>query len=89
MFVLSVVILSYWYISCASYAIIYIDMYRGVAKFSPMAQRVVHALSKVWLAARVSLRLARLPRSRCLRSTRAAAPVLLAHDEVTKTGIFV
>ena len=35
--------------------------------------------SKAWLAARVSLRLARL------RSTRAAAPVLLAHAEVTKT----
>ena len=48
--------------------------------------------SKAWLAARVSLRLARLPRtassaqrSRRLRSTLAAAPVLLAHTEVTKT----
>ena len=47
--------------------------------------------SKAWLAARVSLRLARLlhttrsaQRSRRLRSTRAAAPVLLAHAEVTK-----
>ncbi len=50
--------------------------------------------SKAWLAARVSLRLARLPRtassaqhSRRLRSTRAAAPILLAHAEVTKTII--
>ena len=48
--------------------------------------------SKAWLATRVSLRLARLPRtassaqrSRRLRSTRAAAPVLHAHAEVTKT----
>ena len=47
--------------------------------------------SKAWLAARVSLRLARLPRtassaqrSRSLRSTRAAAPVLLAHANVTE-----
>ena len=47
--------------------------------------------SKAWLAARVSLRLARLPRtassaqrSRRLRSTRAAAPVLLAHANVTE-----
>ncbi len=47
--------------------------------------------SKAWLAARVSLRLARLPRtassaqrSRRLRSTRAAAPVLLTHADVTK-----
>ncbi len=48
--------------------------------------------SKAWLAARVSLRLARLPRtassaqrSRRLRSTRAAAPVLLAHANVTES----
>jgi hypothetical protein len=48
--------------------------------------------SKTWLASRVSLRLARLPhtassaqRSHCLRPTRAAAPVLLAHADVTKT----
>ena len=47
--------------------------------------------SKAWLAARVSLRLARLPRtassaqrSRRLCSTRAAAPVLLAHADVTE-----
>jgi hypothetical protein len=47
--------------------------------------------SKAWLATRVSLRLARLPRtassaqrSRRLRSTRAAAPVHLAHTNVTK-----
>jgi hypothetical protein len=47
--------------------------------------------SKAWLAARVSLRLARLPRtasiaqrSRRLRSTRAAAPVLLARANVTE-----
>ena len=51
--------------------------------------------SKAWLAARVSLRLARLPRtassaqrSRRLRSTRAAAPGLLARAEVTNTEIF-
>ncbi len=49
---------------------------------------------KAWLATRVSLRLARLPcttsnaqRSRRLRSTRAAAPVLFAHAEVTKNII--
>ena len=48
--------------------------------------------SKTWLAARVSLQLARLPRtarcaqrSRRLRSTRAAAPVLLAHANVTES----
>ena len=48
--------------------------------------------SKAKLAASVSLRLARLPRTgssaqrSCrLRSTRAAAPVLLAYAEVTKT----
>ncbi len=47
--------------------------------------------SKAWLATRVSLRLAHQPRtasgaqcSRRLRSTRAAAPVLLAHADVTK-----
>ena len=46
---------------------------------------------KAWLAARVSLRLARLPRtassaqrSRRLRSMCAAAQVLLAHADVTK-----
>ena len=50
--------------------------------------------SKAWLAARVSQRLARLPRtvSHCkqcrLRSTRAAAPVLLAHAEVTIKHFF-
>ena len=47
--------------------------------------------SKAWLAARMPLRLARLPRaqrSRRLRSTRAAAPGLLAHTEVTKNIIF-
>ncbi len=50
--------------------------------------------SKAWLAARVSLRLARPPRtassaqrSHRLCSTRAAAPVLLAHAEVTKNII--
>ena len=67
----------------------------GCLSFHPMAQCVVHAL-KAWLAARVSLRLARLPRtassalrSRRLRSTCAAAPVLLAHAEVTKNILFV
>ena len=51
--------------------------------------------SKAWLAACASLRLARLPRtasiaqrSRRLRSTRAAAPVLLAHAEVTANIMF-
>jgi hypothetical protein len=63
-------------------------------KFSPYGLRVLCMRSKAWLAARVSLRLARLPctassaqRSRHLRSTCAAAPVLLAHAEVTKTII--
>ena len=53
---------------------------------------VLYMRSKAWLAALVSLRLARLPRtassaqrSRRLRSPRAAAPVLLAYAEVTKT----
>ena len=48
--------------------------------------------SKAWLAARVLLRLARLPRtansaqrSRRLCSTYAAVPALLTHAEVTKT----
>ena len=51
---------------------------------------VLRMHSKAWLAARVSLRLARLPRtassaqrSRRFRSTRAAAPDLLA-AEVTQ-----
>ncbi len=51
--------------------------------------------SKAWLAARVSLRLARLPRtassaqrSRRLRSMRAAALVLLPHAEVTENMDF-
>ncbi len=55
---------------------------------------VLRMRSKAWLAARVSLRLARLPRlassaqrSRHLHSTRAAAPVLLAHAEVTENII--
>ena len=58
--------------------------------FGPMTQFAVHVL-KAWLATRVSLRLARLPRTASsaqrscrLRSTRAAAPGLLAHAEVTK-----
>jgi hypothetical protein len=52
---------------------------------------VLFMRSKAWLAARVSLRLACLPRtassaqrSRRLRSTCAAAPVLLAHANVTE-----
>ncbi len=60
-----------------------------------MAQSVVHALKGLaYCTARVSLRLACLPRtassaqrSRHLRSTRAAALVYLAHAEVTKTII--
>ena len=51
--------------------------------------------SKAWLAARVSLQLARLPRtassaqhSRRLRFTRAAAPVLVAHAKVTEIIAF-
>jgi hypothetical protein len=58
----------------------------GVACTQRMCMR-----SKAWLAASVSLRLACLPapaswvwRSRRLRSTRAAAPGLLAHALVTK-----
>ena len=65
--------------------------YRRVPMFSPYGS-VLCMRSKAWLAARVSLRLARLPRtassaqrSRRLRSTHAAAPVLLAHADVTKT----
>jgi hypothetical protein len=46
----------------------------GYLSFHRMAQCVVHVLSKAWLAARVSLRLARLPRTASsaqrLRSTR-------------------
>jgi hypothetical protein len=64
----------------------------GYLSFGPMVQCVVHALKGLACHARVSLRLARLPRtassakrSRRLRSMRAAAPVLLAHAEVTKT----
>jgi hypothetical protein len=60
-----------------------------------MAQCVVHAL-KGLLAAHVSLRLARLPRTAStsqrtcrLRSTHAAAPVLFVHAEVKKTMIFL
>ncbi len=65
----------------------------GYLSFGPMAQCVVHAL-KGLAAVRVSLRLARLPRtassaqrSRRLRSTRAAASVLLAHAKVTTTEL--
>ncbi len=62
----------------------------GCLNFHPMAQCVVHAL--MWLAVRVPLRLARVPRtassaqrSHRLRLKHAAAPVLLAHNEVKKT----
>jgi hypothetical protein len=51
--------------------------------------------SNAWLATRMSLQLARLPRtgssaqhSRRLRSTRVAAPGLLAHAEVKKHNIY-
>ncbi len=55
-------------------------LYHQVPKFSPyMAQCPVHALKG--LAVRLSLQLARL------RSTRAAAPGLLAHAEVTTTEL--
>ena len=61
----------------------------------PLWLSVLCMRSKAWLAARVSLRLARLPctassgqRSRCLCSTRLAAPSLLAHAEVTKNIMF-
>ena len=67
----------------------------GYLSPGPMAQCALCMHSKVWLAARVSPRLAYLPRTagsakrlRRLRSTRAAAPVLLAHAEVTKNIIF-
>jgi hypothetical protein len=63
----------------------------GYLNFRPTLS-VLCTRSKAWLAVRMSLRLASLPhttssaqRSRRLRSTRAAAPVLLAHAEVTKT----
>jgi hypothetical protein len=59
----------------------------GVPKFWTYGSVVLCMRPKAWPAARVSLQLARLPRtarsaqrSRRLRSTRAAAPVLLAHD---------
>ncbi len=62
----------------------------GFLSFGPMAQCAVYALKGLAFA-RVPLRLARLPRTastaqrpRRLRSTRAAALVLLAHAEVTK-----
>ncbi len=61
-----------------------------VTRFHPMAQCDVHALKGLACRARV-FRLARMPRtanraqrSRRLSSTHAAAPVLLAHAEVTK-----
>jgi hypothetical protein len=72
----------------------------GVPMFSPYGDTYVFTIwlsvlcmrSKAWLAARVSLRLARLPRTassaqrlRRLRCTRATALVLLALAEVTKT----
>ena len=46
--------------------------------------------SKAWLAARVPLRLARLPHTTSASSAqrRGAAPVLLAHAEVTKNILF-
>ena len=64
--------------------------------FHPMTQYVtVCARLKAWLASRVSLRLARLPRTASstqtscrLCSTRAALPVLLAHAGVTYTYLF-
>ena len=68
--------------------------YHQVPTFSPYGS-VLCMRSKAWLASRVSLRLARLPRtassaqrSRRLRSRRRTAPVLLAHAEVTKNIIF-
>ena len=61
--------------------------------FHPMAQCAVHALKGV-LAAHVSLRLARLPRTASraqrtcrLHSTHAAAPVLFVHGAVQKHDI--
>ena len=63
----------------------------GYPSFGPTAQCAVQELKGLACRARVSLRLARLSctassaqRSRCLCSARAAAPVLLAHAEVTK-----
>ena len=65
--------------------------------FHPMTQYVtVCARSKAWLASRVSLWLARLPRtasstqtSCCICFTRAALPVLLAHAWVTNTYRYI
>ena len=67
----------------------------GYLSFGPMVQCVMHALKGLACCARVSLRLARLPRtassaqlSRRICSSRAAAPGPLAHAEVTKSIIF-
>ena len=64
----------------------------AVALWFTLKVRALRMRSKAWLTARVSLRLACLPRTASsaqrshrlrLRSTREAAPVLLAHADVT------
>ncbi len=65
---------------------------KGLACFHSMAQCVVHVLKGLACRARATLAsrtASSAHRSRRLRSTRAAAPGLLAHAEVTKnTTIF-
>ena len=71
-----------------------LQQYRRVPTFSPYGSVCCARAQRTGAAARLSLRLARLPptassaqRSRRIRSTRAAAPVLLAHAEVTESTI--
>ena len=66
----------------------------GYQSFHTLWLSVFRMRSKAWFAVRVSFQLARLPltassaqRPRRLRLTRAAAPALLAHAEVTKNII--
>ena len=68
-----------------------VSMYHRVPKFWTHGSVCCACTQRTGAAACVSLRLARLPRtassaqrSRRLRSTRAAAPVLLAHANVTE-----
>ncbi len=69
-------------------------MLQDVPQVFTLLFSVLYMHSKAWLTTRVPLRLARMPRtassaqrSRRLRSTRAVAPALLAHAEVTKNTI--
>ena len=70
-------------------------LYLRVPKFPPFGSVCCACTQRTGAAARAPLQLARLPRtassaqrSRRLRFTRAAAPVLLAHAEVTKNIFF-